>query len=230
MKLPRRIDSLKRNLLRRPDVEDDLDEELRAFTELLVSEKVRDGLSEDEARRSAAREIGAMDQVKEQVRDVRAVTMLEQFIQDLRFGLRTLVRSPGFAVVAALSLALGIGGTTAMFSLVYTVLLQPLPYPEPDRLVSVTGHYPKGAIATMDERSRTLSIAGFTTATQFNLTGERKLSSGKAAWCRRACFRCWAPEPNSAALSKMEKTNRGATGLSSSATSYGATDFVATME
>ncbi len=167
-----RISSLARNLFRKGRVEAELHDEICAYVEMLADEKVRGGASCVEARREALLELDGMEQVKERVREARTGNLLEQTFQDLRFGCRTLARSRGFTAVAALSLALGIGGNAAMFSLVYTVLIRPLPYPQPDRLVRVTGYYPKGAVAAFDEQSRTLRVAGFTAGSEFNLTGQ----------------------------------------------------------
>jgi predicted permease len=103
-------------------------------------------------------------------------TTLGSVFQDVRFGGRQLRRSPGFTAVAVLSLALGIGGNAAMFSLVNAILLRPLPYPSAERLVRLTGSYPKGAVVALQDESRTMEVAGASSDAELNLTG-----SGEAA-------------------------------------------------
>jgi putative ABC transport system permease protein len=172
MSLLSRVSSLLRNLFRRERLERDLDLEVRGYVEMLAADKVTTGMGQAEARREAVLELGGVEQVKEQVREARIGTMLENLWQDLHYGYRTLARNPGFTAVAVLSLALGIGGNSAMFSIVNGILLQPLPYPAPERLVRVSGYYPKGALQVLQQDSRSMDIAGYLPGSEFNLTGQ----------------------------------------------------------
>lgn len=126
-----------RSLFRRGRVEHDLSEELRFHLENLISQNATEGMTPEEARFAALREIGGMDQIKEECRDMRRVNYVEDLLRDLSHGVRQLRRNPGFTAVAVITLALGIGATTAIFSIVNSVLLQPLPYRNPSRLVMV---------------------------------------------------------------------------------------------
>jgi predicted permease len=124
-----------RALLRRPALERELDEELRFHLEREIEQNLARGLPADEARLAALRSFGGVERVKEEARDVRGVRLIEQVWQDLRHGLRLLRKAPGFTAVAVLSLALGIGANTALFSVAETVLLRALPVAQPERLV-----------------------------------------------------------------------------------------------
>ena len=129
-----------RRLLRNDVVIDDIEQEMRAHVELMAEHNIARGMAPEAARAAAMRGFGNLTRMSELAYDVRAGGRLETMWQDLQFGVRTLVRNPGFAAVAILTLALGTGATSAIFSFVYAVVLRPLPYREPDRLVSVFEH------------------------------------------------------------------------------------------
>jgi predicted permease len=131
----RRLRSLWRNLVHRARVEREIDDEVRGAFDLLVAEKTRAGMRPHEARRAATLELGRVDSLKEQVRDVKAGAFVDGCIQDVRYAVRLLRRGPLFAVFAIGSLALGIGATGAIFSLFEGITLRRLNVPDADRLV-----------------------------------------------------------------------------------------------
>jgi putative ABC transport system permease protein len=132
-----KIQSFLRNLFSSRCVEADLDEEVRSHLEMLTDENIRAGMSRDEARRAARIELGGIEQVKEQVREERIGNWLHSVVADGRFALRQLRKSPSFTAVTVLTLALGIGASTALFSVIDAVILRPLPFHDPERLVAV---------------------------------------------------------------------------------------------
>src|SRR5262249_54271100 len=141
-----RILALCRNLFRRTAVEQELSDELAQAFEFLVETKIRDGASTLEARRLAAIELGGVEQLKEEIREFRAGYNLEGLLRDVRFGLRMLLKTPGFTAIAIIALALGVGANTAIFSLVNGVLLRPLPFPDAERIIYFEGKNPAAGI------------------------------------------------------------------------------------
>jgi predicted permease len=137
MPLVVRVQSFLRNLFLSRRVDADLNQEVHSHLEMLAEENIRAGMSPEEAQRFARIELGGIEQVKEQVREERMGHWLQSVLSDCRYGLRTLRKNPAFTAIAVLILTLGIGVNTALFTIVHGVLLSPLPFPQPQRLVSL---------------------------------------------------------------------------------------------
>lgn len=137
--LPLRI----RLIFKRNEVEQELENELRYHLDMKIEENAVKGMSDEEARRSALLAIGGIDQKKEECRDTRGLQWLEDIIRDLSYGFRFLRRNPGFTVLTAITLALGIGSATAIFSLVNATLLKELPYKDAGRIIHIARIVPQ---------------------------------------------------------------------------------------
>jgi predicted permease len=150
--------------------------EIESHLELHIEDNLRAGMSPQEARRQALIKLGGIEQTKESYRDRRSLPLLETLLQDLRFGARKLRKSPGITAVAVFTLALGIGATTAIFSVVYGVLLRPPPYPKPDQIVRLWEVGANGNRMNFTEpnfsdlRSTSQSLEGFAECNTTTLT------------------------------------------------------------
>jgi predicted permease len=172
-----------RSLFRRQAADRELDDELRYHLDLKTEENMARGMTSEEARRQARIALGGVEQVKEQIRDARTGAWLGALFQDLRFGLRMLRNNPGFTAVAILTLALGIGVNTAIFSVVEGLVLAPLPFREPDRLVSVAEsnpHFPLVDVSYPNFRDRQRNARSFEEMAAFVPEGYDLTSPGTA--------------------------------------------------
>ncbi|HSS77934.1 MAG TPA: ABC transporter permease [Thermoanaerobaculia bacterium] len=174
-----------RTLVFRAREERELAEELEFHLEMEAASNRGRGMSPEEARRAAFLSFGGVERTKEEVRDGWGIRVLEELAADIRFGWRTLRKSPSFAWMTVLTLALGIGANTAMFSVVNGVLLRPLPFPQPDRLLSLfpEAAIPHGGLEILRERTRSydhLAAYGFPAAISLTGSGEPERLVGMA--------------------------------------------------
>jgi len=171
-----------RSVLRRGTVESEMEEELRFHSQRQLEKYLKAGMSGDSAQRQVRMDFGGLEQVKEECRDARGVSLLETLVQDLRYGWRTLLKSPGFAAAALFTLALGIGANTAIFSVVYGILLRPLPFWDASHLVLLNETTPRvGDVSVsypnfQDWRSQSHSFAEMAAVNpvKFNMAGSNQ--------------------------------------------------------
>jgi len=170
-------------VFRREALDRELDDELQSYLELLIDEKIGQGVEPAEARRRALMELGGAEQVKTRVRRERHGAAADALMQDVRFTFRILMKSPGFAMVVVLTLAIGIGANAALFSTIKALLLSDLPYSDPDRLVASTKTYegrnagPVSRLDYLDFRQLSRSFEGLGAIGfpgRFNMTGNER--------------------------------------------------------
>jgi putative ABC transport system permease protein len=167
------------SVFRSPRLDQDLDDELRSHLEMRAADNMSAGMSAEEARLEARRRFGNTARIKESTRAQRIVLWLETVLQDARFGLRTLRRTPGFTLVAVLTVALTIGATAAVFTVINSVLLRPLPYQNPGRLLTIAIFMPRendevtasAHYAAFKANSRILEDAGAYSPEDYNVSG-----------------------------------------------------------
>ena len=179
--------------------------ELEAHLELLTEENVRRGMPAEDARRAARLRLGGLTQLKETNRELQGLPFLETFLQDARYALRMLRKNPGFTAVAVLTLALGIGANTAIFSVVYAVLLKPLPYKEPSQLFNVFQAQPQAGIKStgwsyanfeeLREQNHVFSEMAGSQHHQLTLTGRGEPSVVNASIVTATFFSVFAEKP-----------------------------------
>ncbi|HEV2663663.1 MAG TPA: permease prefix domain 1-containing protein, partial [Blastocatellia bacterium] len=178
-----------RALFFKPKMEDELQAELQFHLEREIEENIIRGMTPEEARFAALRSFGGVERVKEESRDVRGVRLLEEVWQDLRYGTRTLLKRPGFTLAVVLTLALGIGANTAIFTIVHGVLLRPLDYPKPDQLMYLTAESPaiggtRNALSAPEytefrQMNHSFAVVGaYSTGGAAYTTGEVNLTAG----------------------------------------------------
>lgn len=180
MRLWNRLGLWLRASVGRDRLESEMDSELHFHMEAYADDLVAKGTAREEAMRRARIEFGGIEGTKEECREARGITFLDRLSQDVRYALRTLSKTPGFTTVAVLTLALGIGANTAIFSVINSVLLQPLPFHDPNRLVRIYSergtptNYPVSGEDYFDWRAQSRSFADmslFTSPQQFNASG-----------------------------------------------------------
>jgi hypothetical protein len=228
-----------RSLFARHNIERELEDELGFHLDQLVEEEIAAGVPPREARKSALRKMGGVSQFQEECRDMRRLNLMDDFMKDLRYAGRSLRRSPGFAALAVLIMALGIGANTAVFSVVNAVLLRPLAYRDPDRIVTLSGARTSDAAAGarrptrdqltpvsgpdfLDWHDRSSSFE----AMAYHRTRETSVMRGSTAEYAQATtvspefFRVFAVEPLVGRFPTAEEVEQGSSGVLSISHNY----------
>jgi putative ABC transport system permease protein len=227
-----------RSLFRRRQVEQELDAEIRYHLERQIEEHIAKGMTPEEARYAALRALGGIERRKEECRDMRRVNYIDDLLRDLRYAGRNLRRNPGFAALSILIMALGIGANTAVFSVVNAVLLRPLSYRDPDRIVTLSSASKNREASTA--LSKQVSIPNFEDwqaqsssfeAMAYYASRERAVILGSTPEYARVTgvspdfFRVFAVEPLAGRSFTSEETKRGSSGAAMISYTYWQTHF-----
>ncbi len=198
-----------RALMRHPAMENELDDELRFHLERETDKYVRLGMSEAEAARRARLEFGGLDSVKDDCREARGVSFVETLVQDLRYTVRTLLRSPGFTTCVVLTLALGIGANTAIFSVVNTVLLNPLPYPNPQELLAARHNDSLPNLEDIQRQTHSFASSGGINIEPMDFTGNGEPVRVHGAYVDAGLFATLGVQPMLGRLISAEEDVKG---------------------
>ncbi len=202
-----------RSLFRRNRVENELDDELQFHLERKAEEYVASGLSLDEARRAALRHLDGIERSKEECRDTRRVSFLEDFAHDLRFSLRMLRKTPVFAATAIVTLALGIGANSAIFSVVNGVLLRSLPYPDSPRILTIHSNQSLPDLEDIQKQTRSFDAIGGMTIQALDYTGEAEPIQIYTGLCNADLFSVLGLQPALGRVFSPSEDRYGGPGL-----------------
>ena len=198
-----------RTLMRHTATENELNDELRFHLERQTDKYVKSGMSHAEALRRARLEFGGLDQVKNECREARGVSLVESLVQDLHYSARTLLHSPAFTACTVLTLALGIGANTAIFSVVNQVLLNPLPYPNPQELLAARENDSLPNLEDIQRQTKSFASSGGINIEpmDFSATGEPVRVHG--AWVDAGLFTTLGAQPMLGRLISADEDVKG---------------------
>ena len=205
------------------DQNDEIEREIRTHLDLEAEERVADGMSETDARYAARRAFGNVTRTQEDVRAVWTRRWLDELVNDVRYALRTLRKSPGFTTVAVLTLALGIGANTAIFSVVNAVILQPLGYPQPEQLHFLTTRFGRGESGQsnlspaeyweLTEINHSFSVVGAFVIGEMNLAARDRPRRVTRATVNAELLEALAVQPEHGRWFRREETRAGGPAL-----------------
>jgi putative ABC transport system permease protein len=198
-----------RTLMRHPAAENELDDELRFHLERLSDKYVRSGMSAAEAARRARLEFGGLDQVKNECREARGISFVETLVQDLHYSARTLLHAPAFTACAVLTLALGIGANTAIFSVVNQVLLNPLPYPNPQQLLAARHNDSLPNLEDIQRQTHSFASSGGINVEPMDFSGNCEPARVHGAWVDAGLFATLGVQPMLGRLISADEDVKG---------------------